>query len=139
MKKKLLTELKSVHPGDLVKVDWNDASVGRTMRGGGEGGIDVPVVSWGIFIGVLGQSQKHIVLAQNSFSFMDGYYDVDYIAVPVPWACSVQVILKSQVSNEKIEGLLRSFLVEGRARARRSRGSHETLCIRQERLRVHGR
>jgi hypothetical protein len=39
---------------------WTDASIGKTSTNGGV--IDVPVQSWGIFVGVFGK-RKHIILA----------------------------------------------------------------------------
>ena len=48
--KKLFNELK---PGDLVCVDWCDASVGKSSSSGVS--IDIPVRSWGLYVGVFGQ------------------------------------------------------------------------------------
>lgn len=52
--KEVIKQVKGLTLGDLVKVDWFDASIGKSLSGG-LNGIDVPVTSWGIFIGVLGQ------------------------------------------------------------------------------------
>ena len=52
--KGVLNQVKDLHPGDLVKVEWFDASIGKSLSGG-LNGIDVPVQSWGIFLGVLGE------------------------------------------------------------------------------------
>jgi hypothetical protein len=51
-------QVKDLQSGDLVKIEWVDASVGKSLSGG-LAGIDVPVKSWGIYIGVLGQKNKH--------------------------------------------------------------------------------
>jgi len=47
-------QIKGLQPGDLVRIEWFDASVGKSLSGG-LAGIDVPVKSWGIYIGLLGQ------------------------------------------------------------------------------------
>jgi len=41
-------------------------------------------------IGVLGQKNKHIILAQNNFRCADGLYDIDYTAIPVGWTEKLQ-------------------------------------------------
>jgi hypothetical protein len=52
--KEVVKQVKGLTLGDLVKVEWCDASIGKSLSGG-LNGIDVPVTSWGIFISVLGQ------------------------------------------------------------------------------------
>jgi len=99
------------------------------MRGGANG-IDVPVRSWGVFIGILGESRKHVVLAQNGFRYSDGFYDIDYTAIPVPWACKITVLVKGNVDERTAKQLQQSFVVGGRTRMRKS-------CGRQEKLRIH--
>lgn len=99
--------------GDLVRVEWFDASIGKSLSGG-LNGIDVPVVSWGVFLGVLGSKNRHLILAQNCFRYADGFYDIDYTAVPLAWACNATVIAKAHVSLEEAKQLLNSFLVGGK-------------------------
>jgi hypothetical protein len=79
----------------------------------------VPVKSWGIFVGALGQKSKHIILAQNNFSYSDGVYDIDYTAVPVAWTISVTVILKNYLASDEVKHLLTSFLMGGRRTERK--------------------
>jgi hypothetical protein len=97
----------------LVRVEWFDASIGKSLSGG-LNGIDVPVVSWGIFLGVLGSKNRHIILAQNSFRYADGFYDIDYTAVPLAWTANATVIAKAHVPVEEAKQLLNSFLVGGK-------------------------
>jgi len=118
MNKRVLRQVKALQPGDLVRVEWYDASIGKSLTGGS---IDVPVKSWGVYIGVLGQKQKHIVLAQNGFRYSDGFYDVDYTAVPLSWTVAVEVIDKGQVTSEEAEKLLTSFLMGKRRTLRKVR------------------
>ena len=98
--KEVLSQIKGLVAGDLVMLEWHDASIGKSLSNG-VSGIDVPVKSWGVFIGTLGQKRKHIILAQNCFRYSDGLYDIDYTAVPVPWTTNATVIAKAHVAAEE--------------------------------------
>jgi len=74
MNRQVLRQIKCCVLGDLVRAEWFDASVGKSLSSGGA--IDVPVKSWGINLGVLGERNKHIILAQNNFRYIDQLYDV---------------------------------------------------------------
>lgn len=110
--KSLKKQLKDLQLGDLISVSWTDASIGKSLGSGVA--VDVPVQSWGIFIGLLGKRSKHIVLAQNNFQYSDGIYDIDYTAIPVGWAEKIKVVDKQHVSSEEAERLFTSFLRGGR-------------------------
>ncbi|MDH7564705.1 MAG: hypothetical protein QHH24_07530 [Candidatus Bathyarchaeota archaeon] len=112
--KEVAKQIKSLTLGDLVKTEWFDASIGKSLSGG-LNGIDVPVTSWGVYLGVLGEKNKHLILAQNSFRYSACIYDIDYTAVPVAWAVNVTVILKGHVQPEEAKHLLNSFLMGGNA------------------------
>jgi len=118
--KEVVKQVKGLTLGDLVKVDWFDASIGKSLSGG-LNGIDVPVTSWGIFIGVLGEKNKHIILAQNNFRYADGLYDIDYTAVPTPWATNITVIIKNHIHSEDAKQLLHSFLIGGKQSTQRNK------------------
>jgi hypothetical protein len=126
LKKNLKKQLKDLQPGALISVEWFDASVGKSFTGGA---IDVPVKSWGVYIGVLGKRNKHIILAQNNFQYADGFYDIDYTAIPVTWAMKIEVIDKNHVASDEANLLLKSFLRGGR----RILNQHK-----QERVKNHG-
>jgi hypothetical protein len=123
--------LKTLKLGDLLRVEWFDASIGKSL-GGGLGGIDVPVMSWGVFLGVLGEKNKHIILAQNSFRYADGVYDIDYTAVPLVWASNITAIIKNHVSPEDAKQLLNSFLVSGKRTGAKREKQQKT--VNHERL-----
>jgi hypothetical protein len=108
-----MKEVKGLAPGDLVKVDWYDASIGKSLSGG-VNGIDVPVQSWGIFLGVLGKKNKHIILAQNNFHYSNDLYDIDYTAIPVAWASCTIAIVKNHVPHDEVMELVNSFLLGGK-------------------------
>jgi len=107
--KKVLGDLRS---GDLVCVEWSDASVGKSSGSGVS--IDVPVKSWGVYVGLFGERAKHIVLAQNSFRYSDGLFDLDYTAIPASWALDLTVIAKSHLPENVAKSLVNSFLLGGR-------------------------
>jgi len=111
-KKSLKKQLKDLQLGDLISVSWTDASIGKSLGSGLA--VDVPAQSWGIFIGLMGKRNQHIVLAQNNFQYSDGLYDIDYTAVPVSWAVTVNVIDKNHVAKDEAEILFTSFLRGGR-------------------------
>jgi len=112
LKRKVLGELGKLSLGDLVRVEWQDASIGKSLGTGVA--VDVNVCSWGIFIGFMGERGKHIVLAQNNFHYADGLYDIDYTAIPVSWMMSVDVIAKNHIKTSDAKELLNSFLTGGR-------------------------
>ena len=108
-----MRQIRSVSPGDLLFVSWFDASIGKSLTGGLRG-IDISVSSWGVFIGLLGEKNKHIILAQNNFRYGNGLYDIDYTAIPLSWTVGIRVIQKQHVSSEEAKNLLNSFLMGGR-------------------------
>jgi hypothetical protein len=112
LRKQVLKELENLSPGCLVCVEWSDASVGKSLGSGVA--VDVPVRSWGVFMGVLGQKNKHIVIAQNSFRYADGLFDIDYTAIPLTWTASLTVLAKDHIPKEIVNQLVKSFLMGGR-------------------------
>jgi len=110
-KKGLKKEFESLHPGDLICVEWCDASVGKSSGSGIA--IDVPVKSWGVYVGLFGERAKHVVLAQNSFRYSDGLFDLDYTAIPASWAIDLSVIEKAHVPESIAGKLVNSFILGG--------------------------
>jgi len=131
LKKKLEKKLKNVKPGDLIEVIWGDASIGKSLDSGPL--VDIPVHSWGIFIGILGEKNKHIILGQNSFRYADGLFDIDYTAIPLTWTESVRVLQSQCVTPETCQHLFYSFMKGGRRGAMTPRS--KTF---QRSLRIHG-
>ena len=137
MKNNLKQTIESLKPGDLICVEWCDASTGKSSQNGGM--IDVPVRSWGVFLGLIGARVKHIILAQNSFCFTDSFFDLDYTAVPAGWIFEVQCIQAGHVPKEVADNLVRSFVrsssQQGTVGLRRTR----MVQHRMQRLSNHGR
>jgi len=116
--KEVLKQVKNLQLGSLIRVEWFDASIGKSISSSGN--VDVPVKSWGIYLGVLGEKNKHIVLAQNTFKFTDGVFDVDFTSIPLSWAVTTTVLSMNEVSKEEAQALLQCFL-HGRARTLKRR------------------
>jgi hypothetical protein len=131
--KGILSQIKGLAAGDLVCVEWCDASIGKSLSNG-VSGIDVPVKSWGIYVGVLGQKRKHLILAQNCFRYSDGLYDIDYTAVPVPWTTKAVAVAKRQVGAEEAKHLLNSFLVNEKTKNEKPSSNR---CSKQKKVRNH--
>lgn len=126
--KEVVRQIRRLSLGDLVRVDWFDASIGKSL-GSGLSGIDVPVCSWGVFVGVLGEKNKHIILAQNSFRYSDNLYDIDYTAVPTTWAVNIAVMARNHVKPDEAQNLLNSFLANAKRTNERK--------IKQQKVRNH--
>lgn len=135
MSKQIQKMLENIEPGDLIAVDWCDASTGKSSGSGMT--IDLPVKSWGIFVGLIGDRVKHIVIAQNSFRYADGLFDLDYTAIPVGWTLGVLVLLKEHVPGESASRLVKSFMMGGHHSFNRSGNSRRALV--QRRLSINGR
>ena len=113
MNKRIAKQIKALRLGDLVRVEWFDASIGRSR---GAGPIDIPVKSWGIFLGVFGEKNRQIILAQNNFRYAETVYDSDYTAVPLAWTVNVVVIEKTHLPANEAQSVLDSF-ISGKRRA----------------------
>jgi hypothetical protein len=135
MKNSLKKTIESLSPGDLICCSWCDASVGKSSGSGMA--IDVPVKSWGVYVGLIGDKVKHIVLAQNSFRYSDGLFDLDYTAVPLGWAVDVSVLIKEHIPKEAAVRLVNSFVMGGHRALNRPRTFMHRMF--QQRLSVDGR
>jgi hypothetical protein len=127
--KNLRKQLEKLSPGDLVCVEWCDASVGKSLGSGVA--VDVPVKSFGVFIGVLGSKNKHVVIAQNAFKYSDGFFDIDYTSIPLSWTVQIILVTKNLVNSTEAQYLVNSFLMGGR-RTLQNR-------TRQQKVRNHDR
>ena len=118
MNKQVLKQIKGLQPGALVRIEWRDASIGKSLMSGTA--VDIPVISWGIYVATLGRRKRHLVLCQNRFEYSERLYDVDYTAIPLSWALNITVIVEQEVSSEEASLLLKSFLA-GRSRTLKRR------------------
>jgi len=134
MNKQILKTLETANPGDLICCSWCDASVGKSSNNGGI--IDVPVRSWGVLIGLFGEKTKHIVIAQNSFQYADGLYDLDYTAIPLGWTVEIGVLMKGYCPEYVAANMVNSFLQKDR---KTFTMSNRPRTLFQRRLSTHGR
>jgi len=95
--------------------------------------VDVPVVSWGLYLGLLGQKSKHIILVQNNFRYADGLCDLDYTAIPLVWSTKVIVLAKNHIQSSEAQVLMNSFLMGGR-RSLQNRTKQEHVSNHHDRL-----
>lgn len=122
MNNKVLKQLKQLQLGDLIEVTWLDASRGRLetveeLREAGAAGaeIDLPVTSYGVFIGVFGKRAKHIVLVASQWLFAQGYGQIDCTIIPVGTVENIQVLLPKLMDAENVRVCQQAFM-HGRAR-----------------------
>ena len=129
--------LEDVKPGDLISVDWCDASTGKSSMNGGA--VDVPVQSWGIFLGVIAGRVQHIILAQNSFSFTETVFDLDYTSIPVGWTVGVKILVRANVNREIADCMIHSFAKSSSGQSRSSIISSNLLNPRSPRIFMYHR
>jgi hypothetical protein len=115
---------------------WADASIGKTSTNGGI--IDVPVRSWGVFVGMFGR-RKHIILAQNSFEYADGLCDLDYTAIPMGWIEDVQIISAHYTPESALRTLVASFVCGEESNKKLINRSNRPRTFFQRRLSINGR
>jgi hypothetical protein len=114
-----------------LNVEWCDASIGKSLGGGGA--VDVPVRSVGVFLGVFGDKNRYIVLAQNAFRYTDGDFDIDYTSIPLGWPIRITVVTKAFVEETEAQKLVKSFLIGARGNfVRRTFQQH--MRLHHERL-----
>jgi len=119
---KLEKQLKNIQLGDLVEVIWLDASRGKLetveqMREGGATGaeIDLPVSSWGIYIGVFGKVAQHIVLVANRWLYSEGYGQIDCTIIPFGTVQDIKLLRSGVMSLDRVRVCQQAF-IHGRAR-----------------------
>ena len=122
MSKKVLKQVGDLQLGDLIEVTWLDASRGRLetveeLREAGASGaeIDLPVTSYGVYIGAFGKIAKHIVLVASQWLFAQGYGQIDCTIIPVGTVENIRVLLPKVMNAENVQVCQQSF-IHGRAR-----------------------
>jgi hypothetical protein len=120
--KKVLKQLSELQLGDLIEVTWLDASRGRLetveeLREAGVPGaeIDLPVISYGVYIGTFGKIAKHIVLVASQWLFAQRYGQIDCTIIPVGTVENINV-LKPKLMDAKNVHVCQQAFIHGRAR-----------------------
>ena len=118
----MFKQLSELQLGDLVEVIWLDASKGRLetveeMRESGASGaeIDLPVTSYGIYIGAFGKIAKHIVLVASKWLYAQGYGQIDCTIIPLGTVENIRVLLPKLMDAENVRVCQQAF-IHGRAR-----------------------
>lgn len=124
MNKEVLRQVKSLQLGDLVRVRWFDASKGEAhIDKDSQSPIqfDIPVTSWGVFLGVVGEKTKHILLIRDHFQMHEdlGVYDIDFNVVPVGMIHGVELLKQGELEQSVAILLQQAFL---RARTTKRKG-----------------
>jgi len=122
MSKKVLKQLSELQLGDLIEVTWLDASRGKLetveeLREAGVSGaeIDLPVTSYGVYIGTFGKIAKHIALVASQWLFAQGYGQIDCTIIPVGTVENIRVLQPKLMNTENIRVCQQAF-IHGRAR-----------------------
>jgi len=129
-KNEFFQQLKDANVGDLVYIEWFDASIGTAISSGQN--VDIPAKSWGLYLGVVGKRNPHVILAQNTFEYIDGFFDIDRTAVPLVWGVKLQVLQKQAITPKDAERLVTSLGI-GRSMAMGRR----KIRVRQVRISNH--
>lgn len=118
-------QIKGLQFGDLIRVRWFDACKGeaRVDQQSEEAKVqfDVPVTSWGVFLGLVGEKTKHVVLIRDHFQMnaSSGVYDIDFSVVPIGMIHAIEVLKRSELEPKVAELLQQAFL---KARTSRRKG-----------------
>jgi len=122
MSEKVVEQLKKLRLGDLVEVTWLDASRGKLetveeLREAGAAGaeIDLPVTSYGVYIGTFGRIAKHVVLVASQWLFSQGYGQIDCTIIPVGTVENIRVLMPKLMNMENVRVCQQAF-IHGRAR-----------------------
>lgn len=121
MDTQLAKQIKDLRLGDLVRVEWFDASKGEarvSKHNRSDVQFDIPVTSWGVFLGVVGRKTKHAVLLRDYFEMSAtlGICDIDFNVVPLGMISDITILKKKELSSQVCSLLKTAFL---RARIRR--------------------
>jgi len=109
-------QIKGLQLGDLIRVRWFDACKGEArideQSEKGEVQFDIPVTSWGVFLGVVGEKTKHVVLIRDHFQMnaSSGVYDIDFNVVPIGMIQAVEVLKQGELEPKVAELLQQAFL-----------------------------
>jgi len=127
----VINQIKDLRLGDLVRVEWFDASKGEARVSKdlqSEVQFDIPVTSWGVFLGIVGHKNKHIVLLRDHFQMSEtlGIYDIDFNVVPLGMLSDLAILKRAELERDVAALLQTAFL---RARIRKQKGLLTNLSV----------
>jgi len=118
-------QIKGLQLGDLIRVRWFDACKGEArideQSEDAKVQFDIPVTSWGVFLGLVGEKTKHVLLIRDHFQMnaSSGVYDVDFNVVPVGMINAIEVLKQGELEPKVAELLQQAFL---KARTNKRKG-----------------
>jgi hypothetical protein len=124
MNNALHENIRNLQLGDLVRIEWFDASKGEARinkRAEPIVQFDIPVTSWGVFLGIVGKKAKHVFLLRDHFEMNEeiGVYDVDFNVIPIGMIDGIEVLKTGELDCDVAVLLQEAFL---RARIRKRKG-----------------
>lgn len=124
MNKRIAKQIRTLRVGDLVRCEWLDASKGEARISKDRQSdvqFDIPVTSWGVFLGIVGRKTKHVVLLRDYFEMSEalGVYDIDFNVVPLGMISNVALLKRAELDRDVAVLLKTAFL---RARIRKQKG-----------------
>jgi len=118
-------QIKGLQLGDLIRVRWFDACKGEArideQSEDAKVQFDIPVTSWGVFLGLVGEKTKHVLLIRDHFQMnaSSGVYDIDFNVVPVGMINAIEVLKQGELEPKVAELLQQAFL---KARTNKRKG-----------------
>jgi len=117
-------QIRMLQLGDLIRVRWFDASKGEARideRSEAAVQFDILVTSWGVFLGLVGEKTKHVLLIRDHFQMnaSSGVYDIDFNVVPVGMISAVEVLKRGELEPNVAKLLQQAFL---KARTNKRKG-----------------
>jgi len=117
-------QIRMLQLGDLIRVRWFDASKGEARideRSEAAVQFDILVTSWGVFLGLVGEKTKHVLLIRDHFQMnaSSGVYDIDFNVVPVGMISAVAVLKRGELEPNVAKLLQQAFL---KARTNKRKG-----------------
>jgi len=109
-------QIRGLQLGDLIRVRWFDACKGevRIDEQSEDAGVqfDIPVTSWGVFLGLVGEKTRHVLLIRDHFQMnaMSGVYDIDFNVIPIGMIHAIEVLKRSELEPNVAKLLQQAFL-----------------------------
>lgn len=127
MMRQIAKQISALRLGDVLQVDWHDAYKGE-MRLDHEAGnvaqFEVPVTSWGIYLGIVGKKSKYLLLMRDHFNLNElaGPDDIDHNGIPLGMISNIKVLNHISL-NKNFSSRLQIWLSKARIRKRKGRST----------------
>jgi hypothetical protein len=112
----ILRTAENLHFGDLIEVDWLDASEASGCLESGK--FDTPVRSVGYFLGLKGRKTKYLIIAKELVRTCDAFH---YNVIPLGMIETINTVAHELLKLDKI-GVLKKFVRSSAWRPRQKDG-----------------